>query len=126
MTQGTSGWDNWLYGLKQKGLRHVTVTEASERLGLAPRAGYLTRLCRKGKIPEAYLSSGVWLIPVHWVLGEAQKKGFFSPQTGTLPFIPPEKDKWVNQSKIDLANINLLLLEMEEIVEQMEGASEIR
>lgn len=114
-------WTHWLNELGQNGLHHVTVTEASERLGLAPRAGYLTRLCRKGKISGAYLSSGVWLIPVRWILVEARKKGLVAPGTEPLPFLNTESPESVrNPSGFSLANINLLILEMEEILHNME------
>lgn len=123
-------WEHWLAGLKAMELGHITVTEASEKLGLAPRAGYLTRLCRKGKIPEAYLSSGVWLIPVRWVLSEGQKKGIYSPHTGPLSLrsspVRSTKNEKNNNSKGNIRiqeNIDDLLLEMEKLVEQMEGAS---
>lgn len=119
-------WEHWLTGLKQMGLGHVTVTEASEKLGLAPRAGYLTRLCRKGKIPEAYLSSGVWLIPVHWVLSEGQKKGVFSPRIKSISHaLSTDKPETTGNpgDKASLANINLLLLEIEELVKEMEKTS---
>jgi hypothetical protein len=49
-----------------KSRAYMTAASAARELGYT-QGGYITRLCRAGKLDGAYQDGGIWLVPVAWV-----------------------------------------------------------
>ena len=61
---------------------YMTTTEAGSVLGHAS-GRYLTKLCTEDKIPGAYRSGGIWLVPVAWVTQRKEADAKYGIERGT-------------------------------------------
>jgi hypothetical protein len=50
----------------------ITAASAARELGYT-QGGYITRLCRAGKIPGAYQDGDIWLVPSAWLKAKKEQ-----------------------------------------------------
>jgi len=61
---------------------YMTASSAARELGYT-QGGYLSTLCAAGKIPGAYKSGRIWLVPVVWVEEQKKKDAALGIKRGT-------------------------------------------